>query len=230
MPVDRSAIDRQLREIGEGDRWWEQREFRDLPHILSAEETIVGINTGWLLKPHRPRLLPAAPWLVVATNQRLICLQQERFGRKQVDIPVGQIISMHHRTRLRSCRITIETLQRKYRIRIPKGDAFRFLGVFTTLIPQTAIQSASSGITATARLPGMAGIAVLPGLAGLASRVSALPAPDYVRRAELTRVEANVERLENEIERLQQQVDFLEKLLQQRTDGMLSLTKSSVDS
>lgn len=37
MPVDRGAIDAQLREIGEGEGWWEQREFRALPSILQHD-------------------------------------------------------------------------------------------------------------------------------------------------------------------------------------------------
>ena len=49
MPVDRGAIDGQLREIGEGERWWEQREFRDLPYVLQPDERLRGLTNGKLV-------------------------------------------------------------------------------------------------------------------------------------------------------------------------------------
>lgn len=229
MPVNRGTIDGQLREIGEGERWWEQREFRDLPHILHSDERIHGLINGRLLGPRRPRLMPTAPWLIVATSQRLICLRQERFGRKQVDIRLDQVIGMQHGSNLRAYQIRLETRLDRYRIRISKADAFRFLGVLTPLIPQPPVPPPGTGMTLGLRLPDMGALAVLPGLAGLASRVSRLPASDQVRRADLARVEANVERLEGEVERLQQQVEFLERLLQQRTEGVYSLPGSTTD-
>ncbi|HEX8430477.1 MAG TPA: PH domain-containing protein, partial [Longimicrobium sp.] len=126
MPIDRSAIDSQLREIGEGDRWWEHREFRDLPHILHADESITGIIAGKLLGARRPRLRSWREWILVATNQRLICLKQERFGRKQIEFAAGQVIRVHQRAGLRAYQITLDTAQGRYRLRIPKTDAFRF--------------------------------------------------------------------------------------------------------
>ena len=59
MPIDRGAIDGQLREIGEGERWWEQREFRDLPYVLQPEERLRGLTNGKLVKS-RLRELAAA--------------------------------------------------------------------------------------------------------------------------------------------------------------------------
>jgi hypothetical protein len=57
---------------------------------------------------------------------RLICLQQERLGRKQSDIPTDQITRIEQTTRFRSYRITVQTTSRTCRIRIAKDDAFRF--------------------------------------------------------------------------------------------------------
>ncbi|MBA2670512.1 MAG: hypothetical protein H0U67_09090 [Gemmatimonadetes bacterium] len=56
MPIDRGEIDAQLRAIGEGERWWEQREFRDLPHVLHPDERIQGIINGKVLGPRRAPL------------------------------------------------------------------------------------------------------------------------------------------------------------------------------
>lgn len=234
MSVDRGTIDEQLRDIGEGERWWEQREFRDLPHVLSSDERIHGIITGrllgprrWPLLPARPRLLPARSWLIVATNQRLICLRRERFGRKQVEVRLGQITGMPHSSRIRTYQITLHTSDGHYRIRIPKRDAFRFIGALAPLMPRPAARSPNARLPAPSWLPGVAATAGVPGLAGLVSKVSMLTAPDYAQRGDITRVETTVERVESEIERLQQQVDFLEELLQKRAAEVHPLPASS---
>lgn len=216
MPVDRSAIDAQLREIGEGDRWWEQREFRDLPYILNADERIRGVVIGKLLGLRRPRVFPAAAWLVVATDQRLICLREQRFGRQQVDMPLGQIRAMRHSSGVRGVQITIDTPQRKYRIRVPKADAFRFVGALAPLLPQ-----AGAAVDVALGLHGAIG-APRAGISGLLARVTGPSAAEFVSRGELARVEDNVHRLEGEIERLQQHVEFLENLLEKRSESAFS--------
>lgn len=210
MPVERTVIDGQLREIGEGDRWWELREFRDLPYILQPDERIRGLVRGRLLGPRRPRLLPRGRWLLVATDQRLICLRQQHFGRRQVDVRLDEVTGVRHGARILTYRITLETRQRRYRIRIAKADAFRFLGALEPLLSRPRVEPAHAALAA---------FAWLPGLHGLASAASRLPEPDYATRSELARVEATVERLEVEVDRLQQQVDFLEKLLQKNATG-----------
>ncbi len=237
MPIDRGVIDGQLREIGEGDRWWEQREFRDLPHVLYPDERIHGIIKGTLrgprrlrLLPARPRVLPARRWLMVATNQRLICLRRERFGRKQLDLRPGQITGMRHSNRIRACQITLDTPQGRYRIRIPKRDAFRFIGALAPLVPHPAVPPPNADPTALPWLPGMATVGAIPRLSALVSRVSLLASPDYATRGDLARVETTVERLESEVARLQQQVDFLEDLLDRRAEGALSLPAAPADS
>ncbi|MBV9772634.1 MAG: hypothetical protein JO040_01710 [Gemmatimonadetes bacterium] len=218
MPVDRSAIDGQLREIGEGERWWEQREFRDLPYILNSDESIHGIVNGKLLGPRRPRLLPSARWLIVATSQRLICLRKERFGRQQVDVPLSQVTGLRQVSRVRGVQLTLDTPQGRYRLRISREDAFRFLGALAPLVSKSAAG-------ANAALPAASGR-----LSGLFSRVSMLPAADPVTRDDLARVEATVERLEGEVERLRQHVEFLEDLLEKRSPGAFSLPGTSADS
>lgn len=227
MPVDRGTIDRQLRDIGEGERWWEHREFRDLPRILHSDETIHGIIRGKLLGARVPRLLPSASWLIVATDQRLICLKQERFGRKQVDVEMAQIAGIRHRARVRSYQVTLDTPHGRYRVRIPKAEAFRFIGALTPLLPRPAAQRAGPDLSSLAWIPGITTVASLPGMGGIVSRVAMLSPPDYAGREELARVEATVERLEGEVDRLQQQVQFLENLLQARAPESTSLLEPS---
>lgn len=214
MPVDRGAIDAQLREIGEGERWWEHREFRDLPHILHADERILGLVRGKLLGP-RPRLRPGGEWLIVATNLRLVCLKQERFARKQVEIAAGQIVRALENGRLRAHQITLDTPQRRYRIRIPKADAFRFSGAIAPLLPQTPAQPVHPALEPWTWIPGVTAVAALPGVAGLVAKVAA---PEYATREHVERLEATVEQLQRDLARTQQQVAFLEDLLQKQSE------------
>ena len=205
MPVDRGVIDAQLRDIGEGERWWEQREFRDLPYVLQPEERLRGLTNGKLVKWRRPRILRSTSWLIVVTTQRVIFLKMARFGRQQVDVHLDQITGVHQMTRLRSVQITLETRNRKHRVLIPKEEAFRFMGALAPLVHRPDVTTD----------PGILSFGAAPRIAGLLARVTAPPEP-YVKPGELARVEATVERL-------QQHVEFLEKLLQKRSEGAYSL-------
>lgn len=215
MPVDRGVIDAQLREIGEGERWWEQREFRDLPYILHPEERIRGIVVARILGRRRPRLPFGDQWLVVATDQRLVCLRQERYGRKQMDFHPGQIDGVHHGARLRHYQITLETPTRRYRLRLQREDAFRFLRALEALVPQPPVGGAGAGL-----------LGALPGVTRLLGAAAAEPP---ATRAELSTLQETVERLEGDVERLQQQVEFLERLLQQRAEEAHSLSGTTAD-
>jgi hypothetical protein len=221
MPVDRSAIDAQLREIGEGERWWEQREFRELPYILHPDERIKGICNGKLLGARRPRLFPSAPWLILVTTERLICLRQERFGRKQIEIPTGQITGIRQQGRFRSHQITIQTPQRRYRLRIAQDDAFRFVGALASLMPSAPPPPLDSHAGALGWIPGMNTVATLPGFSGIISRVAMLSPPDYATRSQVATLEVALAGLQEEVDRLQQQVQFLENLMQRRADEAL---------
>jgi hypothetical protein len=218
MPVDRGAIDLQLREIGEGERWWERREFRDLPYILHPDERILGIVNGKLLGRRGPRLRPGARWLIVATSQRLICLNQERFARKQIEIPVGEITRLVQSGGLRTFQIIIATPGRTYRVRIAKADAFRFAGALSALVPDPPQRRLPPDLEPLAWIPGINRVAALPAVTGILAKVSMLSPPDHAGRDQLARLEATVERLQDDVERLQQQVTFLEKLLQKDLD------------
>ena len=232
MPIDRGEIDAQLKEIGEGERWWEYREFRELPHVLHAGERLRGITSGVLLDTRRPRIRMANRWVIVATTQRLLLLKQERFARKQVDIPAGQIIRIHQSSRLRSFQIEIDTPLRRYRIRIPKDDAFRFAGTLGPLManPQAQQLTAYAPPAPQAVGPGMAMVPVAtPVRTGVLSRLFGRTPRDYTSRAYVEQLEATVDRLEQDVERLQQQVAFLEALLQKRSDEAF-LPRSPVDS
>lgn len=206
MPLDRGALDAQLREIGAGERWWEHSEFRELPHLLGAEERIAALVSGILLGRRRPRLLPRASWLFVATDQRLILLRRMRFGRKQIDIVPGQIARIQQRSRSRAFHVTIDTPVRQYRIRIAPSDAFRFASALARLAPDAQVPDAAPALQAAPRLGGLLGGGSAPE-----------PAP----RETVQRLERALDDLRGDVERLQQQVAFLEDLLEKRGEETL---------
>jgi hypothetical protein len=229
MSVDRGTIDRQLRDLGEGDQWWEQREFRDLAHVLQDDEQINGLVNGRLLGPRRPRPWPSRKWLIVATDRRLICLQQQGFGRKQVDIDGAVITRLEQGARFGSYRIVINTTSRKYRIRIAKADAFRFSRALAPLMPSRPSATLPAGLETIAWIPGMTAVASLPGVGRIVTGFSALATPDDATRRDVERLEATVDRLQVDVERLQEQVTFLEELLEKRAAASY-LPSSPVDS
>jgi hypothetical protein len=218
MPVDRGAIDAQLREIGEGDRWWEQREFRALPHILHADEQLRGLANGKILGRRRPRLRPAPKWLLVATSQRLIFLKQERFARKQVEIAAGHVVRMYGGAGMRTYQITIHSPERRYRLRLSKETAFRFMASVQPLMPNPPAQLADPGAAPGPWLPGLGALTALPGVAGMVSMASGQSRGDFASREHVARLENALERVSEDVERLQQQVAFLEDLLQKRAE------------
>jgi hypothetical protein len=218
MAVDRGAIDAQLREIGEGERWWEQREFRDLPYILHADERLLGLATGKLLGRRRPRVR-ARRWLFVVTGQRLICLSQRRFARNQVEIPISQIIRLQQGNGLRSHQITIQTPERRYRLRVSSADAYRFATALVSVVPDAPRRVLHPDLEALSWIPGIRTVAALPAVSGIISKVSSLSPPENPAHAQIERLEATVDRLQEDVERLQQQVSFLENLLQKQQES-----------
>jgi hypothetical protein len=231
MPIDRGAIDTQLGEIGEGERWWEQREFRDLPYILHPDESILGLVNGKLVGRRRPRTGMGSRWLLVVTNQRFIGLNQGRFARKQVEIPVGQITRLQQRSGFRTHQITIESAGRRYRIRIAKGEAYRFASALIPLVPEREVNRLHPDLEPLSWIPGIRTVAALPAVSGILSKVSSLSPPDPYggeRLERVVRLEATVERLQDDLERLQQQVNFLENLLENQASERLRLSSPPV--
>lgn len=228
MSVDRGTIDEQLRAIREGDHWWEQREFRELAHVLYPDERIHGLIRGKLLG-RLPRPYLRRKWLIVATSHRILFVRHGPTGRKLLEISPGMITRVYHSSGLRAYQITIVTTVQKFRIRIPKADAFRFVQALGAVIPSESVHRLSPGLEALSWVPGITTVASLPGVERMLSRATTLTAPDYVPRTELQRLEDTVERLQNDLERLTEQVAFLEQLLQKRAEENY-LTESTADS
>lgn len=201
MPIDRATIDGQLKEIGESEHWWEQREFRDLRHVLHEGERLRGLVQGKLLGRRRPRIRPAPWWLVVATDQRIVFLRHERFARKQVEIPNGEVLSLRQGSRLRAYQFVVQTPDRTFRLRVRKSDAFRFARAIAPIV--SALVAREQG---SLPAPG-------PGIAASLTDGRVPAAAHHLRPEQLSTLEMTVERLQEDVERLQQQVAFLENLL-----------------
>lgn len=221
MPLDRGSLDAQLREIGEGERWWEHREFRDLPYLLHADERVRGIAVGKLLGRRRPRIGSAPRWLFVVTDQRLLCLRQERFARKQVDIIWGQIKEFQQGGGMGSYRLRIVTPERRYRVHVPRADAERFATALAPFLPRPAERRLHPDLEPLAWVPGIDRVAALPPVAGLISKFAMLSPPAEAMRRRDEALEATVEQLRSDVDQLQQQVRFLEDLLEKRGTGVL---------
>jgi hypothetical protein len=228
MAVDRGTIEQQLHAIREGDHWWELREFRELAHVLYENERILGLINGKLMgrmpRPRTPRR-----WLIVATNLRILCISFRPFGRKFVEIHPDMITRVYHSSRLHSYQIAVVTTVQKYRIRIPKEDAFRFVQALSILVPREAVHRLSPGLEALSWVPGISTVAALPGVERMLSKATVLTAPEPAIRSELQRLEQTVEKLQNDVEQLQEQVAFLESLLQQRSRNDF-LTQTAAES
>jgi hypothetical protein len=191
MPVNRANVEQQLAAIGETDRWWDQREVRELPAILHPDERIFTVVTGRLLRHFRP----SRRWVLVVTDHRVICIKVgERFGRKQLDIPLAPVSSIAHRTGFLASKVVIVSGDRKHRFRVGKTDALKLIGALSTLIRHVD------------PLPPGAPPPRLPGAAS---------------REELAQAQQRIDLLEDEMERMRQQIDFVEDLLKRRETNLI---------
>ena len=219
MAVDRGVIDQQLRALREGEHWWESREFRELPHLMYDGERIVGLIRGKVLG-RLPQPRPKRSWLIVVTDQRVIFLKAGIIGGlRQMHVSPAGVTRVYHSNRLRSYQVTIVTTVEKYRIRIPKADAFRFVQALAAVIPSESVHRLSPSLEALSWVPGITTVAALPGVERMLSKATVLAAPQPVSRTEMQRLEETVEQLQKDVDRLTEQVAFLENLLQKRAEA-----------
>lgn len=207
MPLDRGTIDQQLQEIGEGARWWDVRELRDLPTILNADERILAISRG---RVGRGRWLRRA-WLILVTDRRVLCVRSgRRSGWRQLEAPASQITRATLRAGPAGGRVLIIAGGRKHRLVVPRSDA-------------NVLFSALSVLEA----PANRALGFAPGRAvrKVVDHLMALPAvaldteqrvPPLTGTVDLSPIMARLDSLEEQMDTLQQQVDFLEQLIDQR--------------
>ena len=207
MPIDRGIVDRQLQAIGEGPSWWEQRELRDLPSILQADENIVAISRG---RVARIRWLRRT-WLIVVTDRRLVCLRSARSaGWRQFEVAGSLITRVALRVGPFNGRVIIAAAGHTYRLLTPRSDAIRIFNALSAMAPQGRPEAPGFRPTLIARRV-IDHVLALPAVA-LNEPPTPPPPPPQPDPA----VDEHVRRLEDQLEEMRQQVEFLEQLVQQQ--------------
>lgn len=211
MPIDRGQIDQQLQALRESSQWWDQREFRDLPAVLHADEQIVALATG---KVARVRVLRRR-WLIVVTDQRLLLMRSAgRSGWKQLEIAAGQIERVALRVGPFRGSVRVTAGGQTYRLLVPRNDAYKLMNALSTLGSHTRDTFSGFGPTRMVRRV-MDHVLALPAVAMDPGGPRAAPAA-----LQPAVTDQRVQALEDQIQELQEQVEFLEKLLRQKHQSL----------
>jgi hypothetical protein len=211
MPIDRGLVDQQLQALGEGSRWWNQRELRDLPTVLHADERILAISRGKLARVRWFR----STWLIVVTNTRLLALRSiGGRGWRQAEVNAGQIVRLALRVGPFRGRVLVVAGGFTYRLLVPRADAYKLMDALSSTVGPPPETFSPFGPARMFRrvidhVLALPAVALNPG----APPEPPPPAPDN------SALEQRVQFLEEQVELLQQQVDFLEQLLRQRQVG-----------
>jgi len=217
MPLDRGIIDQQLQALGESTRWWEEREFRDLPAVLRADENLLALSRGKLA---RGRIFRRT-WLIVVTDQRLFCLRSARgAGWRQREVGADQITRVALRIGPFRGRVLVAGAGRTCRLLVTRSDGYRLSSILSTLC--TPPKQASSRIRPTLMARRVLDhVLALPAAAFGPEPSPKPPPPKGDAEADAERIHS----LEAEIDELREQVRFMEQLVrrEQLTRGTESL-------
>jgi hypothetical protein len=207
MPLDRGIIDQQLHSLRESSLWWERRELRDLPAVLHPDERILAIARG---KIARVRLLRRS-WLIVVTDERLLCLRSQRNSWNQLEVGADQITRVAMRVGPFRGRVLVTGGGHTYRLLVPRPAAYKLLTALSTLGPRHG--DAFSGFAPTRMVRRvMDHVLALPA----AALTPYVPAPPPAAAPDTSAIDDRFEALEAEVQALREQVDFLEQLLRER--------------
>jgi hypothetical protein len=209
MPIDRGIIDQQLQALGESSTWWDQREFRDLPAVLDADEQIRAISRGQITRLRAPR----RKWLIVVTNRRLLFLRSgRRTSWRQLEMSTSQITGVRMGMGVLHGRVIVQASGLRYRLLVSRADAYKLSNALASVV-KPKLEEGGFGPTRIVRRM-VDHVLALPA-ATLNPNAPAKPAPAPPALID-DATEKRVSLLEEQVHELQQQVDFLEKLLQQR--------------
>jgi hypothetical protein len=214
MPIDRGVIDQQLQALGESPRWWEQREFLDLPAVLQADERMLAIARG---KVARLRWLRRT-WLIVVTDRRLVCLRSAgRSTWRQLEVNAGQITRVRLRIGPFHGRVIIEARSGKVRLLVSRLAGYRLSTALSTLsVPPREMVSGFRPARIARRV--LDHVLALPAVA-LSPEMPGTPRPAPPALPPSPEATERIHALEDEIEELRQQVRFLEQLLHRQQAG-----------
>jgi hypothetical protein len=208
MPLDRGIIDQQLEDLGEGSRWWNVRELRDLPTVLHEDERILAISRGKIGRPRWVR----RNWLVVLTDRRLLCLHSSMAQTwQQLEVPIGAVVRVSLRIGPFRGRVVVVTSGRTWRLLLPRTDAYRLQATLTGMVQPGKALVSGFGPARMARQV-IDHVLALPAVALNPNAQQERPAPPP--QPDNSALQRHVQVLEDQLHLLQQQVDFLEQLLQ----------------
>jgi hypothetical protein len=208
MGMDRGRIDQQLEALGEGSRWWDVRELRDLPAVLDADEEILAIARGKLA---RVRVL-RRPWLMIVTQRRLVCLRSGRgAGWRQVELGASSLTRVNLRVGPFRGRVVITAGDQTLRLLVARADAYRMHASLFSLC--NAGRTPDRRFAPTRMVHRFIDHMLALPAAALAPEASKR-APAPVAAFDASIYDSRLDLLEAEVHELRRQVDFLEQLLQ----------------
>lgn len=208
MPIDRGIIDQQLQALGEGSRWWDVRELRDLPAVLHDDEQVLAISRGKLARLRWLR----RTWLIVVTQKRLVCLRcAARAGWRQHEVSSDQITRIAIRVGPFRGLVRVVAGGHSYRLLVPRPDAYKLHRVLSSLGVR---ERASLSRFPPARMirQMVDHLFALPAIALGPGTPSERPRPS----AESPAFDERLQSLEVAVRDLREQMDFIEQLLQER--------------
>jgi len=217
MPVDRGIIEQQLGALGEGPRWWEHREMRDLPSVLHPEERILAICRGRLgrLRPLR------RSWLILVTDQRLLCLRSAGgSGWHQREMSGSRIERITLRVGPFRMRVLIAGRGERIRVFLPRDEAYTLSRALSNIAApgREAAQGFGPALMLRRVLNHMLDLPAVA-LDPRAAPGRSLHSPPLPSTPE---ADERVHLLELEVEELREQVRFLEQLIEEKQERLVS--------
>jgi hypothetical protein len=209
MAMDRGVVDQQLEALGAGSRWWDERELRDLPHILTDDEEILAIARGKLA---RVRVMRRS-WLLVVTQRRLLCMRSgSRAGWRQLEYGAPEISRVSLRVGPFRGRVLVAAGDQTLRLLVPRADAYRLHAALFSLcnpgrLPERGFQPSRMVHRVIDHVLALPAAALAPDPPRRTAAVT--PFDPAAHEAH----EARLDLLEAEVQELRRQVDFLEQLL-----------------
>lgn len=146
MPVDPEIIKAQLNNLGDFYHFFTSKEIKYLPQILTEEENICGITSGFYENK---------TWLIVITDLRILFLDKGMFfGLKQIDLPLNHVSSISHKAGIFFGELQVSTSSGGKTIKnIAKRDVLKISSIIAGLIHGGRKQKPNATATAPSTPP-----------------------------------------------------------------------------
>ncbi len=210
MPLDRGIIDQQLYALGEGQRWWAVREFRDLPAVLSPDERIMALSRGKLFRMRWLR----RKWLIVVTDRRLLCMRSSASSSwRQLEVGTDHIERVLLRIGPWNARLIVVAPGHTYRLLVSRADGYMLSSTLSSLVPPLHEKRAGFRPVLMARRV-IDHVLALPAAAFSPEEVK--PQQPAALPPQTTAMQERIASMEDEMEELRRQVRFFEQLMQEQ--------------